>query len=236
MSESGVTALVLCGGLGTRLRPVVSDVPKALAPVSGTPFIAYLLRYLERQGVRDIVLCSGYGADQLQAFCGDGSQWGVTIRYSEEKEPLGTGGALKNAEDLVASDPVLVLNGDSFVSADLRALQSYHSAKSSSITMVVTEVADQARFGGVRIRDEDGAVEGFMEKGNTGAGWINAGVYLMRMSIISSMPAAKEVSLEREILPRFAGNGMYAMKTTGTFIDIGTPSSYAEAERVLANF
>jgi D-glycero-alpha-D-manno-heptose 1-phosphate guanylyltransferase len=235
MSEPTITALVLCGGLGTRLRPVVNDVPKALAPVGGEPFIGYLLRYLERGGVREIVLCTGYGADQLEQYCGDGSRWNVSIRYSIETSPLGTGGALKNAERFADSDPLLVLNGDSFVEADLRALQSYHAAKSALATMVVTHVPDQSRFGGVRIGSQD-QVEGFIEKGSSGAGWINAGMYLMTRSIITGMPAGREISLEREILPAFVNNGMFAMKTTGAFIDIGTPASYAEAERVLASF
>jgi NDP-sugar pyrophosphorylase family protein len=236
MSErENVTAFVLCGGLGTRLRPVVNDLPKALAPVGGTPFISYLLRYLENFDVRDVVLCTGYGAGQLEAYCGDGSRWNTRIRYSVEALPLGTGGALKNAEQFVGRDPLLVLNGDSFVCADLGALRSYHSASSSRLTMVVSEVPDQSRFGGVRIAS-DGAVEGFIEKGSAGAGWVNAGIYLMDPAIVAEMPAGREVSLEREILPRLVSNGMFAMKTVGAFIDIGTPASYVQAERVLAGF
>lgn len=235
MSDPGITALVLCGGLGTRLRSVVSDVPKALARIGGEPFIGYLIRYLVRHGVRDIVLCTGFGAEQLAAYCGDGSRWGAHIRHSVEPSPLGTGGALKNAVHLAASDPVLVVNGDSFVNADVAKLRSYHLEKAAHLTIVVTEVADQSRYGGVRVA-RNGAVEGFNEKDSTGPGWINAGMYLMDRAIIESIPSGRMVSLERDVLPRYIGNGGFAMEVAGTFIDIGTPESYAAAETVLAEF
>lgn len=230
MSE--MTALVLCGGLGTRLRPVVSDVPKALASVAGQPFLHHLLRFITGYGFTDIVLCTGFGADQITAFCGDGSRWGARIRYSQETQPLGTAGALKNAEGSIESRAALVFNGDSLVAADLALMAKRHEEKHASITMAVARVDDQSRFGSVILGD-GGIVSGFREKGVAGEGWINAGVYAIERSVIASIPAGRPVSLEQEIFPQYIGNGFFAVETRGSFIDIGTPASYGEAQRVV---
>src|SRR5262245_52364369 len=145
-----ITALVLCGGLGTRLRPLVGDLPKALAPVAGRPFIDHLLDYLRRQGVTDVVLCTGFGAEQVATHCGDGSAWDVRLRYSPEPCPLGTGGAVRHAQQYITG-PFLVLNGDSLVRVDLTRLLAHHLDKGARITLALIEVADRLRFGSVTL-------------------------------------------------------------------------------------
>lgn len=226
------TALILCGGLGTRLRPAVGNLPKALASIDGTPFIDYLLRYLARQSVRHVVLCTGYGAEQVAEACGDGSRWGIHIDTSAENEPLGTGGAVRNAHSVVTSDPFFVLNGDSFVSADLLAVQRAHVDRGAAITMVVTEVPDVSRFGCV-VANADGSIARFVEKGPSGPGLINAGIYLMQRLVLDEIAANRPVSMERDVLPTYVGHGLYAFAAPGPFIDIGTPESLRMAPQIL---
>jgi NDP-sugar pyrophosphorylase family protein len=226
------SALVLCGGLGSRLRPVVGDLPKALAPVDGVPFIDYLLQFLVDQNVHHVVLCTGFGAERVASHCGDGSRWGVRIDVSHEQEPLGTGGAVKHAERLIGSDPFFVLNGDSWVNASLAAMQEAHAERRASITIAVTAVPDLVRFGAVAF-EVDGTITGFEEKGRTGPGSINAGIYLMSREVLGSIEPGQAASMEREVLPAYIGRGLYAIATPGPFIDIGVPESFAVAPQVL---
>jgi NDP-sugar pyrophosphorylase family protein len=226
------SALVLCGGLGSRLRPVVGDLPKALAPVDGVPFIDYLLQFLADQSVRHVVLCTGFGAEQVAAHCEDGSRWGVRIDVSHEQEPLGTAGAVKHAERWIGSDPFFVLNGDSWVNASLAAMQHAHAERGASITIAVTAVPELGRFGAVAV-EADGAVSGFEEKGGTGPGSINAGIYLMNREVLGSIEPGKATSMEHDVLPAYVGRGLYAITARGPFIDIGVPESLAVAPKVL---
>lgn len=230
-----ITVLVLAGGMGTRLSPVIGDLPKVLAPVAGRPFLHYVLHYLRNQGISDIVLCTGYGAEQVADYCQDGSRWGVHVRYSAEVQPRGTGGAIKHAQPLIASDPFLVLNGDSLVQADLAHLISFHAEKQTWITIVLVEVPDKARFGSVVLASDD-SIAGFNEKGHQGAGLINAGIYLMERAVLEAMPARCNASVERDVFPCFVGKGLYGMVVPGPFIDIGTPEAYRMAQTVLASW
>lgn len=230
-----ITALVLAGGPGTRLRPMVGDLPKVLAPVAEHPFLHYVLHYLRNQGILDVVLCTGYGAEQVADYCNDGAQWGVHIRYSPEAKPLGTSGAIKHARSLIASDPFLVLNGDSLVRVDLARLISFHAEKQAQITIVLVEVPDKTRFGSVMLAD-DGSIARFNEKGGQGAGLINAGIYLMDRAVLEAIPGGSNVSLERDVFPRLVGKELYGMVASGPFIDIGTPKAYAMAQTILANW
>lgn len=227
-----LTALVLAGGLGTRLRPLTGDLPKALAPVAGRAFLTYVLLYLRDQGISDVVLCTGYGGEKVAEYCGSGAPWGVRIRCSRETRPLGTAGAIKNAEDLIGSDPFFVMNGDSLVRADLARLIEFHQVKRARVSMVIVEVEDQMRFGSVVLGEGDSIV-GFNEKGRNGSGFISAGVYLFHRSILKTIPTGENVSVEQDVFPRFVGKGFYGMKVPGPFIDIGTPSSYTLAQMTL---
>jgi D-glycero-alpha-D-manno-heptose 1-phosphate guanylyltransferase len=235
MEMTRLTALILCGGMGTRIRPAIGDLPKALARVAGDPYLHHMLTYLQSQSVTDAVLCTGYGADEVASYCGDGSRWGMRLRYSVEDEPLGTGGAIKHAEELIDSDPFLVLNGDSLIRADVRDLLSFHKCSNAQITLVLTQVPDKTRFGSALLA-QDGSILGFSEKGQHGPGLINAGIYAMNRGILDVIPRGRNASLELDILPGYAGRGMYGMPISGSFVDIGTPESYGEAHRVISGW
>jgi len=225
-------AFVLCGGLGTRLRPVVSDRPKSMATVAGVPFLQLLLEDLKAQGIGEVILGTGYMADRVQAFFRCGEEFGLRLVYSREDEPLGTGGALKLAEPLL-SDPVVVLNGDSYVEWSLAAIRALFAQKDASVVMILQAVADVARYGSVTI-EPDGRVTEFVEKGTRGGtGLINAGVYLVRKEIVAALPAGEAVSLERDVFPRLLRGKVYGLVSKGLFIDIGVPADLARAQTVL---
>jgi NDP-sugar pyrophosphorylase family protein len=227
---AGVTAAVLAGGLGTRLRPVVADRPKVLAPVAGRPFLAHLLYQLRRAGVREAVLLVGYGAEQVRDEFGD-SHGGMRLAYSAEPEPLGTGGAVRLALPLLRSETVLLLNGDSYCDLDLAAFLRFHRERRAGASLALTHVQNASRFGRVVTGSGD-RVERFEEKDPTPApGWINAGVYLLARSLIESIPSGRAVSLEREALPGWvAAGGAFGFPGGGRFIDIGVPESFAAAQ------
>ncbi|MBI3945599.1 MAG: D-glycero-beta-D-manno-heptose 1,7-bisphosphate 7-phosphatase [Armatimonadetes bacterium] len=227
-----MTAVILCGGLGTRLRPVIGDLPKILAPIAGRPFLHSLLAYLRGQGITDVVLATGHGAAAVAACGGDGSARGLRLRYSEETEPLGTGGAIRLAAPQIGSDPFLVLNGDSLVGADLARTVAFHQERGARATLVLAEVPDKTRFGSVLL-EPDGRVAGFVEKGASGPGRINAGIYVMNREVLQAIPAGRSVSVEREVFPALVGRGLYGLVAPGPFIDIGTPEAFAEAQRRL---
>jgi NDP-sugar pyrophosphorylase family protein len=229
----GAGAFVLCGGLGTRLRAVLSDRPKSMALVAGVPFLELLLRQLRAQGVRRVVLGTGYLAKQIESYFRDGADWDLRIKYSREQEPLGTGGALKLAERLL-SDPVVVLNGDSYVDWNLAAMLEVVATKGAGVVMVLQRVSEVSRYGSVTI-DSEGRVLEFVEKGTrAGAGLINAGVYLVSKEIVAALPADKPVSLEKDFFPRLSGNKVYGLISNGLFIDIGIPADLERAQALLA--
>jgi len=215
MSE--ITAAILVGGQGTRLRAVVPDRQKVVAPVAGKPFLYRLLDQIAAAGIQRVVLCTGYKAEQVASI--GASYRGMTIRYSVEREPLGTAGALRNAG---LEAPALVMNGDSYCDVDLTLL-------SQPNTIVVREIPDTSASGRVEF-DANNVITRFAEKGSTGQGWINAGIYLLNHEFIESIPAGHAVSIEREIFPAWVGRGLRAFPTRGRFLDIGTPESYSAAQ------
>ena len=227
-----IKAFVLCGGLGTRLRPVVSDRPKSMALVGGVPFLQLLLERVRSQGVDQVILGTGYMAEQIEDFFRDGQDLALRISYSREREPLGTGGALKLAEPML-SDPVLILNGDSFVEWSLAATLELFTRRDAAAVIVLQAVPDVARYGSVTI-DADGRVTEFVEKGTrTGAGLINAGVYLLRKEMVSALPAGRAISLEKEVFPEQLSSKVYGLVSNGLFIDIGIPADLERAPTVL---
>src|SRR5437773_8729114 len=227
--SSAVRAFVLCGGPGTRLRPVLADRPKSMALIAGTPFLQLLLDRLRSQGVNDVILGTGYMAEKIESYFGSGNKRAMRIRYSREHEPLGTGGALKLAEPII-SDPVLVLNGDSYVEWSLVPMLELFKAKDADLVLVLQAVADVTRYGSVAL-DQGGRVTQYVEKGATaGAGLINAGVYLIRKQIVAELPAGTAISLERDVFPRLLGRRVYGLVSTGLFIDIGIPDDLKRAQ------
>jgi D-glycero-alpha-D-manno-heptose 1-phosphate guanylyltransferase len=230
---ANLDAVVLAGGLGTRLRAVVADRQKTLAEVAGRPFLAHLLDRLAHAGIKRVVLCTGYLGKQVHEFFGD-TYAGLRLIYSREQRPLGTAGALRLAVPLLESDPVLVLNGDSFCHADFEDLRNRHCVHDRAVTVVVVQVSDTARFGRITL-DEKGLITGFEEKGMTsGKGWINAGIYLISRPFLLTIPQGRAVSLEREMFPVWINHGFYGYRCDGPFLDIGTPESYASAEAFFA--
>ncbi len=230
---SSVTAVILAGGLGTRLRSMVTDRPKVLAEIRGRPFLSYLLDQLNGGGITYVVLCTGYLGEQLQGMFGD-SYGSLRLVYSQELSPLGTAGALRLAQPLFKSDPVLVMNGDSFCQTNLRAFWAWHRVHGANATLLLNEVLDTRRYGRVQV-DACGMVLAFDEKGRkSGQGWINAGIYLINHSLLLTIPASGTVSLEREIFPAWIGRGLYGYRGEGRFLDIGTPEDYLKAQRELS--
>jgi D-glycero-alpha-D-manno-heptose 1-phosphate guanylyltransferase len=228
-----ISAFILCGGAGTRLRPVLADRPKSMALIAGVPFLHLLLEQLRRQGVRNVILGTGYMAESIERYFNQGDKFAVRIRYSREHQPLGTGGALKLAEPLF-NDPVLVLNGDSYSEWSLARMLELLVTKDADMVVALQSVADISRYGRVTL-DHDGRVTGFDEKqGRANSGLINAGVYLLRKEIVRHLPAGTAFSLEREILPRLLDRRIYGMVCSGCFIDIGIPDDLRQAQTLLA--
>lgn len=228
------TAAILVGGLGTRLRSVVSDRPKPLANVDGRPFLAWQLEWLAAVGVRRVVLCCGFQGELVQRSLGD--RFGpLELVYSQEPKPLGTAGALRLAASLVLDATLLALNGDSFCPANLAAFARMHVHSHLPASLLLARVEDVSRYGAVSF-DPTGRLTQFEEKGaTTGAGWINAGAYLFEMALLQEIPTGRSVSLEREMFPAWLPRGLYGHCTEAPFLDIGTPESYAQASEFLAS-
>jgi NDP-sugar pyrophosphorylase family protein len=229
-----VQALILCGGLGTRLRAVLEDAPKAMAPIHGTPFLEILIRVLADKGVHEIVLATGYKAEQIERHFGDGGRWGAAISYSHEATPLGTGGAIKQAEARLA-ERFLVLNGDTFAAFDLAAMTSLFDATKALQVMALKTVDEVTRYGSVLLGPEQ-RVRAFVEKGaSAGGGYINAGVYLMQRSLLAEITPDRAVSLEKDVMPGVLARGaLYGCEMPGPFIDIGIPEDLLRAQSILA--
>jgi histidinol-phosphate phosphatase family protein len=222
-----MTAAVLAGGFGTRLHSVVSDRPKVLAEVCGRPFLAYLFDQLAAAGCRSVVLCTGYLGEQVARTFG-GKYGPLQLRYSQEPQPLGTGGALRLALGQFASDPVLVLNGDSFHGADLKAYREWHRRHRAAASIALTRVRRSERYGHVKI-DAEAQIVRFTEKQNDeGPGWINAGIYLLGRDVLEEIPGGN-VSLEHDVFPRWTSRGLYGYYSRSRFLDIGTPDDFARA-------
>ena len=223
------TTAILAGGLGSRLRPALAGHPKALASVGTRPFLVYLFDQLVAAGARDVVLCTGYLGDPIRVMFGE-SYGPLRLSYSQESTPLGTAGALRLALPLFESNPVLVMNGDSYCEANLREFCLWHDTRHSNATLLLTKVSDRERFGQVQV-GPDGKVIAFQEKGSgEGPGWINAGIYLINRDWLKEIPMYRSVSLEREVFPKWIDRGLYGCQSESRFVDIGTPESYASAQ------
>lgn len=226
-----ITTVILAGGLGTRLRSVVADRPKVLAEVAGRPFLAWLLDELAHDGFRNVVLCTGYKAELIEAEFGS-TYKNIALRYSRETAPLGTGGALHLASPLIETEHALVMNGDSYCGADTRHFWAAHTQANASASMLLTHVTSTARYGRVETSTE-GWITALAEK--TGAeepGLINAGKYLVRTEWLREIPSDQPISLEREIFPHWVTRGFLGVKTDAPFVDIGTPASLMEGHHL----
>jgi D-glycero-alpha-D-manno-heptose 1-phosphate guanylyltransferase len=222
-------AVVLAGGRGERLRSVVSEVPKPLAPVNGRPFLAHLLDRLERQGIDRVVLAVGYLQDQIVGAFGD-RHGKLRIDYAIEDAPLGTGGGLRQALSMVDEFPAFALNGDTILELDYGAMRRAHDAAGAKLTIALRRVHDASRYGAAVV--EEGRLVRFESGGAAKPGLINAGVYLFAENLLAAEP--ERFSFERDFLEaRAATLKPLAFETAGYFIDIGVPEDYARAQREL---
>jgi len=221
-------AIVLVGGLGTRLRPVIGHVPKPMAPVARRPFLAWLLDRLADCGLRRVILATGYRADAIERVVG--RRWlQMEVDYSVEEAPLGTGGAVRLAASSLRGDGVHVLNGDTWLLYAPAALEEAVRRLGVWSGMALAYVPDAGRYGSVAV--SDGKVVGFREKSAIGAGWINAGCYFLTDAALDALPELECFSLENDVLLPWAQDGaIAAFKRTSGFIDIGVPADYARAQ------
>lgn len=220
--------LVLAGGMGTRLRGQVPNVPKVLAIVRGRPFLTYLLDWLCDSGTREVVLCTGFRAEMVQQAIGARYR-SLDVRYSVEREPLGTGGAARLALNLLeASDgQVIVMNGDTLVDLDLGAMLRHHVVSGAQGTVAVTHAQDAGRFGTVAV-DQGMWIRRFAEKqSETPSAWVSMGIYVLERRLLGEAPSGTRASIEYDLLPRWVETGLSAYVSSGRFVDIGTPESYA---------
>jgi NDP-sugar pyrophosphorylase family protein len=223
-------AMILAGGLGMRLRAVVADRPKPMAEVAGRPFITFLLDHLLRYSFERAVLCLGHMGEYVPPVLGHDYR-GLELVYSFERAPLGTGGALQNAAELIREHEVLVLNGDSFCDVDLRAFERVHRAAGGAATLAVLWQGDRRRSGAVTV-DDSGRVTAFESRPSLPtAGFINAGVYMLRRDLLDMIEPGRKVSLEDEVFPALVERSeLFAWRVDARFIDIGTPESYDAAQ------
>jgi NDP-sugar pyrophosphorylase family protein len=223
-----LTVLILVGGQGSRLRSAVSDRPKPMAEVNGRPFLDILVKHASACGLKRFVLCTGYMGDYIRAYYSK-TAGPSRISFSREERPLGTAGALKNAEYLIESDPFIVMNGDSFCSVDLRALFEFHKAKRAVASIVVARMNETGDYGNVVV-SQTGRIEGYEEKADKKA-YVNAGIYCMDTELLAAIPIDIPYSLERDVFPTLCLADSYAYVVSSGFIDIGTPERYLEAKR-----
>jgi len=227
-------SLVLAGGLGTRIRPVLGDLPKLLAPIGERTYLDFLLQWLARFGARRVVFALGHGAQPILDHLGRRPMGSLAVETVVEPRPLGTAGAVRFARAKLATDPVLVLNGDSFVDADLCAFHAAHRANGAQGTILCVEVANAGRYGRVLIDDRQ-RVGGFREKDSSfqGDAFISAGVYFLSAAMLDEIASGSATSIERDVFERLPAGSLAAFAGCFRFIDIGTPETLALAESVL---
>ena len=230
-------SVILVGGRGQRLQSVVRDLPKPLASVGSRPFVERVIEQLKVQGIRRVVFCTGHLSEVVESSVRDGSQYGLEILCGRDPIPLGTAGAIQHALAFLHTNPILVLNGDSFCPWNLVKLQEVHRRTHALGTLWLTSVVDRRQFGTVEL-DATGAVLQFREKSDgPGGGLINAGVYLLQRGVLEQDMPIGPSSLERDLFPVLAAKRqLYAVVGEGPFLDIGTPASYAQAEGFFADF
>ncbi|MER7111026.1 NDP-sugar synthase [Streptomyces sp. NPDC000229] len=227
-------AILLVGGKGTRLRPMTVNTPKPMVPAAGVPFLTHQLARARAAGVEHIVLATSYLAEVFEPYFGDGSSLGLHIEYVTEREPLGTGGAIRNVASRLHSgpdEPVLIFNGDILTGLDIRALVDTHETSGADVSLHLTRVEDPRAFGLVPT-DATGRVTAFLEKPQTPeeivTDQINAGAYVFRRSVIDTIPAGRPVSVERETFPDLLATGAHlqGMVDSTYWLDLGTPQAF----------
>jgi len=197
---STIDVLILCGGFGKRLQPVVSDRQKVLANVTGQPFITFILDQVAAVGGANVILCTGYMGEQIESYLGEKYKT-LFLHYSKETETLGTAGAIRHALDMIKSDTLMVFNGDSYCDINPQDLLAWHFEKNSSCTLALVKMPDVSRYGSVNF-DANYIVTSFNEKNpDKKSGWINAGIYCLSLELIAALPGDRNISLEKDLFP-----------------------------------
>jgi mannose-1-phosphate guanylyltransferase len=231
-AASGVGAMqavILVGGQGTRLRPLTATVPKPVVTLVDRPFISFMLEWLHGHGIEDVIMSCGFLADSVRAVLGDGSAFGIRLRFVEEPEPRGTAGALKLAEPML-DDRFLMLNGDVLTDIDLTAQIAQHEETGALATLSLVAVSDPTAYG-VVLLEEDRSVREFIEKPSSDrvpTNLISAGAYVLEREVLELVPPDKNVSIEREVWPQLVGRGLYGFPSESYWLDIGTPARYLQ--------
>jgi len=224
-----VKAIVLAGGLGTRIARVTGEIPKPMAPIGSRPFLEYLLDYLIEQGSEEAVLAVSYKWEAIREHFGSAYR-GMPLKYSVEDEPLGTGGAIQQALECLPDDEVVVLNGDTLFRVDLRSLKNAHRYGMARLSIALKEVADCGRFGRVEV-STDSVITNFLEKSTAGPGWINGGLYMLNRRLFTDFPMPARFSFEQDLVePNIDRICPLAFKSDAYFIDMGIPEDYARAQ------
>jgi NDP-sugar pyrophosphorylase family protein len=227
---------VLSGGLGTRIQPVLGEVPKLLAPINGRPYLVHLLAWLKQFGARRVVLGLGHGASLVLEYLKKEPLPSLDIAASIEPSQLGTAGAIRFARSKLVSDPVLVMNGDSFVDADLCAFVERHRVAHAAGTLLCTEVDSADRYGSIAVGG-DGRIQTFAEKQpGSGPAIVSAGVYLLSAPLLDRIAAGDAHSLESDVFQRLPPGSLAAFHGKFAFVDIGTPESLSQAAETLARY
>lgn len=231
MTYNQTDVLILCGGQGSRLKKIVYDRPKPMAEINGNPFLDILINQVASYGFNRFILCTGYKAEFIEDYYHT-SEKQIEIVFSKEKTPLGTGGAIKNAESVIKTSPFLVLNGDSFCPVDLKLFVDFHKNKHAHLSVVVTRADNNVEFGSLLL-DESKRIIRFEEKATNELSYINAGIYLFEKEVLSNIPENTKFSLENELFARLIGSDFFGFETEEKLIDIGTPVRYEEAKKYI---
>ena len=225
-------AILLVGGFGTRLMPLTKNTPKPMLTVAGLPVTEHQIAMAKAAGITEIVLATSYLSEIFTPYFGDGSKWGISIKYAVEKEPLGTGGAIRNAAQLLSgNESIVILNGDVLSSHNLAEQIRQHEAHDADVTLHLTEVTDARAFGCVPT-DDQGRVTAFLEKmDNPITNQINAGCYVFNPRVLTTIPLGAVVSVERETFPQLVANNaaVYGYVENSYWLDIGTPRALLKA-------
>ena len=227
---SGVDAVVLVGGKGTRLRPLTLSAPKPMLPTAGVPFLTHLLSRIKAAGITHVVLGTSYKAEVFAEYFGDGSRLGLELEYVVEEEPLDTGGGIRNVGDRLRADDVMVFNGDILSGVDLAGVVGTHRDNNADVTLHLVKVPDPRAFGCVPT-DPDGRVTAFLEKtDNPPTDQINAGCYVFRREVLMTIPTGRRVSVERETFPGLlaAGHRLQGHVDSSYWLDLGTPGAFVQ--------
>jgi len=233
VNPGSIDVILLCGGLGKRLYPVVSDRPKPMAAINGRPFLDIIMDYTSGFRFRRFILCIGYMGGVLRQHY-KGRKEFSEILFSEETKSLGTAGAIKNAENFIKSSPFLVMNGDSFCRVDLGKFLKFHLSKKALCSVVLKNTEETSDYG-VAALSKSQRITQFSEKPqNSKTAFTNAGIYLFQKEILSLIPGDGDFSLERNLFPAIVKKEIYGYTTDGFFIDIGTPQKYETAKKAFS--